>query len=167
MFLQQLSTRKKGIINGGWEIHIFGVKVLNLLEMPEIIHFFHICGIHIIYIFSSINGAYKFLNLNMMLLVLNLFCCKILCIYLCSSISVSNSHIVIIFFDCLHLACCCFWIILNFLNIWASLVLTKYVRSKKIVKAEKNKNSNVGRGCPYDPLGKVNYNGISKVEQCI
>ena len=101
-------------------------------------HFFHICGIHImIYIFSSINGAYKFLNLNMMLLVLNLFCCKILCIYLCSSISVSNSHIVIIFFDCLHLACCCSWIILNFLNIWASLVLTKYVRSKKIVKAEK------------------------------
>ena len=37
------------------------------------------------------------------LVVFNLFCCEILCIYLCLSISVSKSHIAInIFFDCLH-----------------------------------------------------------------
>ena len=43
------------------------------------------------------------------LMVLNLFCCKILCTYLCLSISVSKScHIVInIFFDCLHPAWGC------------------------------------------------------------
>ena len=101
LFLRQLSTSKKGITVGGWGIHIFGAKVLNFLELPEIINFFSIYGIHILVsMFSSINGASRILNLNLILMVLNLLCCKELCIYLCLSISISNScHIVInIFF---------------------------------------------------------------------
>ena len=69
-----LSTSKKRIAVGGWGIHIFGVKVLSFLELPEVFHFFHIYGIHILVsIFSSINGASRILNLNLILLVLNLF----------------------------------------------------------------------------------------------
>ena len=105
-----LSTSKKGTTVGGWGIHIFGVKVLSFLELPEVIHFFHIYGIHILVsIFSSINSASRILNLNLILMLLNLFCCKILCIYLYLSISVlKGCHIVInIFFDCLHPAWCC------------------------------------------------------------
>ena len=101
LFLRQLSTSKKGVTVEGWGIHIFGAKVLNFLELPEIIYFSHIYETHILVsIFSSINGASKILNLNLKLMVLNLFCCKILCIYLRLSISASKScHIVInIFF---------------------------------------------------------------------
>ena len=65
--------------------------------MPEIIHFVQIYGIHVlIFIFSSINSASRILILNLILMVLNLFCCILLCIYLRLSISVSKScHIII------------------------------------------------------------------------
>ena len=97
---QQLSTSKKGITVGEWGIHIFGAKVLNFLELPETIFFFHIYGIHVLVsIFSSINGAGRILNLNVILMVLNLFCCKILSIYLRLSICASKRcHIVIYIF---------------------------------------------------------------------
>ena len=101
LFLRQLSTSKKGITVGGWGVQIFGEKVLNFVELPEKIRFFLIYGIHIlVLIFSSINGASRILNLNLILMVLELFCCEILCIYLCLSISVLKTcHIVInIFF---------------------------------------------------------------------
>ena len=48
-----------------------------------------------VFIFSSINGASRTLNLNLIFMVLNLLCCKILCIYFHLNISVSkSSHIV-------------------------------------------------------------------------
>ena len=79
-FQAQLSTNKKGIVVGGRGIHIFGVKVLNFLELPEIVNFFHMYGINILVsIFSSINGASRILNLNLILMVLNFFCCKVMC----------------------------------------------------------------------------------------
>ena len=82
---------------GGWEIHIFGTKELNFLGMPEIVNFCHIYGIYILVsIFSFINGASRILHLNLILMVLSFLCCKILCTYLCLSISVSKiCHIVI------------------------------------------------------------------------
>ena len=82
LFLRQLSTSKKETTIAGWGIHIFGAKVLNFLELPEIIHFFHIYEFHIFEsIFSFVNGASRILNLNLILMVLNLCCRKILCIY--------------------------------------------------------------------------------------
>ena len=102
----QLAKRRQRLED--WDPYIC-VKVLNFLELPETIHFFHIYGIYILVsIFSSINGACRILNLKLILMLLNLFCCKLLCISLCLSISVSKScHIIInIFFDCLHPAWC-------------------------------------------------------------
>ena len=50
----------------------------NLLELPQIAPP-NIYGIHILVsIFSPINGTSRILNLNLILMVLNLFCCKIL-----------------------------------------------------------------------------------------
>ena len=84
LFLRQLSASEKRIKVGGWVIHIFSAKILKFLELPEKIHFFRICETHILMsIFSSINGASRILNLNLILMVLNLFCCKILRMYLC------------------------------------------------------------------------------------
>ena len=82
-------------------------------------------GIHI-FIHSS-----RILSLNLILMVLNWFWCKILCLYLCSSISVSkNFHIVIIIL---------FWLLpsslvlfLNFLTIWASLFLQNVFLLKSV-----------------------------------
>ena len=62
------------IVVGGWGIHIFGAKVLNLIELPEIIDFFYIYEINIsVSIFSSITGASRILNLNLILMVLYFF----------------------------------------------------------------------------------------------
>ena len=67
------STSKKRITFARWGIHILGAKVLNFLELPEIIHFLHIYKIHILVsIFSSINGASRILNLNLILMVFSL-----------------------------------------------------------------------------------------------
>ena len=61
LFLQQLLTSKKGITAGKWGIHIFGAV--------------QIYGIHImVSIFSSINGASRILNFNLILMMLNWFC---------------------------------------------------------------------------------------------
>ena len=83
LFLRQLSTSRKRITIGGWGIQIFDWKVLNFLELQ--------------------------IELSKILMVLNLFCCEILCMYLCLRISISKiCHIVInIFFDCFHPAWCC------------------------------------------------------------
>ena len=62
----------------------------------------------------SINSASKILNLNLILMLLNLFCCKILC----KKVVILSS---IYFFDCLHPGWCCSYIVLNLLTIWASL----------------------------------------------
>ena len=68
------------------------------------------------------------------LVVLNLFCCKILCIYLCLSISVSKScHIVIsIFFWLLASSMVLFLNCSYILTIWASLFLQYLFLLKKL-----------------------------------
>ena len=130
LFLRQLSTSEKWMTLGGWKIHIFGTKVLNFLGMPEIVNFCHIYGIYILVsIFSFINGASRILHLNLILMVLSFLCCKILCIYLCLSISVSKiCHIVInIFASRLVLFLTCS----SFFNNLSLTVLTKCVFTKK------------------------------------
>ena len=64
LFLRQLSTSKEGITVGGWRIHTFGA-ILYFLQWRNI----KLCQSRI-------------------LMVLNLFCGTILCMYLCLSISV-------------------------------------------------------------------------------
>ena len=76
-------NKQKGDNRWRKEVHIFGAKVLNFLELAGIIHFFHIYRIHVLLsIFSFIDGVSRIINLNLILVVLNLFCCKVLCIYL-------------------------------------------------------------------------------------
>ena len=98
--------------------------------MPEIVSFCHIYGIYILVsIFSFINGASRILHLNLVLMVLSFLCCKILCIYLCLSISVSKiCHIVInIFASRLVLFLTCS----SFFDNLSLTVLTKCVFTKK------------------------------------
>ena len=66
LFLRQLSTSKEGITVGGWRIHI-------LVQ-------YHI----------SFNDEHQTMSKPKILMVLNLFCGTILCIYLCLSISLSK-----------------------------------------------------------------------------
>ena len=72
LFLRQLSTSKEGITVGGW-------RILILVQ-------YHI----------SFNDEHQTMSKPKILMVLNLFCGTILCIYLCLSISVSKK------FSCCH-----------------------------------------------------------------
>ena len=95
---------QKGDNGGRMGDPYFWLESTKFLELQEISHFFHIYGIHILVsIFSSTNGASRILILNLILIVMNLFCSKILCIYLYLGISVSKScHIAYnIFFELL------------------------------------------------------------------
>ena len=115
---------------------IFDAKVLNFLELPKIIHFPHIYGIHtLLSIFPSINGASRILNVNLILMVLTCFAVNTVYIYLCLSISVLKScHIVIdIHLDCLHPTWCFSYIAFIFFDNLSLTVLTKYVITKKSV----------------------------------
>ena len=148
LFLRQLATSKKGITVRGRRIHIFDAKVLNFVEFPEIIHSFYINEIHILTsIFLSINGATRILNLNLILMVLNLFFCKILCIYLCLSISVlKRCHIVINIL---------FWLLassLLFLNCSDNLNLTVFTKCvlTKCMKLYCNVLKAGKKSCNYD-----------------
>ena len=63
LFLWQLPTTKKWIMVEGLEIHTFGAKVLNFLELPEITNFLHIYRIHIWYPYCH---PLMILNLNLL-----------------------------------------------------------------------------------------------------
>ena len=108
--LRQLSKSKKGITVVGWG------SILNFLEFSEIIHFFHIYGIHILVsIFSSHDGAYRILNLNLNLGLL--------------SQKSSYCHQYIFWLLASNLVLLSFWI---FLTIWASLFLKNVFLQKKV-----------------------------------